>query len=982
MSAVVRDHLHWELVLEKLEAAEMPPEKAKQHPTTENRADVVSWIRALRRHEALRNAGDPGPVLARRLSNAEYDNTIRDLTGADIRPTREFPVDPANPAGFDNSGESLAMSPALLRKYLDAARRVAEHIAFQPRGFSFAPHPVVTDTDRDKYAVLRIIEFYKRQPTDLADYFHAAWRFKHRNALGHPDATLLAIAAQSAVSARYLTAIWSALEELPEDAGPGLRLQSMWRSLPVPERDEPASIRERSVEMRDFVVKLREKLEWRFKNLNLKGIASGSQPFVLWKNRQYATNRTTLNRVALQIEPAGAATQTAQTAETRSESKSDSAGTKAGARPDPDLRIPADPAEQRRHVAAFERFCRLFPDAFYVSERGRMHLDRAQEREDKGRFLSAGYHNMFGYFRDDLPLYEMVLDEQGRRELDALWEELDFVTSAPMRQHADFIFYERAEPPRTIGGAEFDFVRSEDKNSTSEPMIRRLAEAYVEKARVSFGFNGGDTNVIEVLQDYFERVNSSLRRVEQARLAAEPHHLSALLEFAERAFRRPLILAEGAGLKAFYQMLREKDGLEHEDAIRDSVISVLMSPHFCYRIDLLPDSGRTGSPGPPDQSSRSADSIAAPVQASNSPASFHRQPLSDHALASRLSYFVWSSMPDQALLARAAAGELHRPEIIAAEARRMLRDPRARSLATEFGGQWLEFRRFEEHNAVDRERFPAFNDELRRSMFEEPIRLILDVVQNDRSVLDLLFGNDTFVNAPLARHYGMANLSLAPDEWVHVPDARPFHRGGLLPMAVFLTQNAPGLRTSPVKRGYWVVRRVLGEHIPPPPAEVPDLPNDEVKLGDLTLREVLARHRADKSCAACHERFDSFGLVFEGYGPVGEKRDRDLGGRPVDTRAAFPGGLEGEGLEGEGLEGLRLYVREHRQEDFLDNFSRKLLAYALGRSLLLSDDPAIESMRAQLAAQEHRFGALVESIVTSPQFLMKRSRDPHAQKGD
>jgi hypothetical protein len=186
-------------------------------------------------------------------------------------------------------------------------------------------------------------------------------------------------------------------------------------------------------------------------------------------------------------------------------------------------------------------------------------------------------------------------------------------------------------------------------------------------------------------------------------------------------------------------------------------------------------------------------------------------------------------------------------------------------------------------------------------------------------------------------------------------------------MAVFLTQNAPGLRTSPVKRGYWVVRRLLGEVIPPPPASVPELPPDEAKF-DAPLREMLAKHRENPSCASCHARFDSFGLVFEGYGPIGERRSQDLAGRPVDTRAVFPGGGQGAGFED-----LQAYIRAHRQKDFVDNLSRKMLAYALGRSLMLSDEPAIERMQTRLTASAHRFTPLVEAIVTSPQFLNRRS---------
>jgi hypothetical protein len=324
-------------------------------------------------------------------------------------------------------------------------------------------------------------------------------------------------------------------------------------------------------------------------------------------------------------------------------------------------------------------------------------------------------------------------------------------------------------------------------------------------------------------------------------------------------------------------------------------------------------------------------------------------------------------MPDEELLARAAAGDLQKPDVLAAQARRMLKDDRARGLAIDFAGNWLDFRRFEENNTVDRERFPSFNNELREAMFQEPVRFIEDVIRSDRSVLDLLYANHTFVNPVLAKHYGMREVDA--DKWIRVDDARQYGRGGLPSMAVFLTQNAPGLRTSPVKRGYWVVRRLLGETIPPPPATVPELPSDEAKL-DMPLRELLAKHRENPSCASCHARFDSLGLVFEGYGPIGERRSRDLAGRPVDSRAVFPGGSEGAGLEG-----LQDYIRAHRQKDFLDNLSRKLLAYALGRSLQLSDEPAIEMMQTTLAANGYRFTPLVEAIVRSPQFLNRRSPD-------
>jgi hypothetical protein len=913
LAAVAGNARRWGQVLERLRADEMPPEDAARRPTAEERAAVIGWIRDVRDHLARRDAGDPGPVLARRLSNAELDYTIRDLTGVDIRPTREFPVDPANEAGFDNSGESLAMSGALLKKYLAAARLVADHVVLKPEGFVFAPHPAVTDTDRDRYCVHRIVAFYERHRVDLADYFLPAWKYRHRAALGRPGAPLSRFAAEAGLSAKYLSLVWSALTGAGAEVGPLAAVRKLWRELP---EESAAAARSGCERLRDLVVRLRRQLTPTVGRLQVKGISPGSQPLVLWRNRQLASRHRSYSGdvfpdlLKLTAQLGGAERGLAKLFVAKY----------------------GDAAAEGRLREALERFCWVFPGAFFVSDRGPYYNPK---EAGKGRLLTAGFHLMQGYFRDDGPLCELILDEPRRRELDALWRELDFVTAVPMRQYKDFIFFERAEPPRYMREAEFDFARSEDKDATSEAKITRLARAYLAKARRQ----GAGREALGAIETYFKDISAAIRRVEQARRAAEPGHVEALLRFAARAYRRPLSAAERDDLLAFYRTLRRRDGLGHEEALRDTLASVLLSPHFCYRLDLAEPGAAT-------------------------------RPLSGYALASRLSYFLWSSMPDDELLARAAAGDLHRPDVLKAQARRMLRDPRVRGLATEFGGNWLDFRRFEEHNGVDRARFPGFTNELRQAMFEEPIRYLVDVAGRNRSVLDLLSGGDTFVNPVLARHYGMPVPPRGPDGWARVEDARRHGRGGLLSMAVFLTKNAPGLRTSPVKRGYWVVRRLLGEEIPPPPPTVPELPKDEARLGELPLPQMLARHREDKSCAGCHRRFDSVGLAFEGFGPVGERRAKDQGGRPVQTRGTFP-----DGSERDGLDGLRGYLRERRQDDFLDNLCKKLFSYALGRGTLLSDKKALDEMRLRLSADGYAFGSLVGTIVTSPQFLNKRGRD-------
>ena len=961
MSAVARDISHWSLVMEKLDAKQMPPPGVGKQPSVAQRNAVIAWVRAVRLAEATRNAGDPGPVLARRLSNAEYDYTIRDLCGVDLRPTREFPVDPANQEGFDNSGESLTLSPALMKKYVQAAKEIGDHMALTANGLAFASHPVLAETDRDKFCIFRIVDFYKRQSTDIADYFQAAWRYRYRAALGAPNAMLQTVAAQTKVSPRYLELVWNTLTAPGEKVGPIAKLQTQWNALPAPDKSQDNAngdmVRAGCVAMRDWTLGMRKKVAWKFANLRVpRGFSNGGQCFVLWKDRQYASHRRQLDPGTLQ--PGGVPASHVIPAR------------RFGPKPqpektvtdpvDPELFVPQDETARAPYVASFERFCNVFPDAFYIAERGRMFVD---DPGDKGRLLTAGLHNSMGYFRDDTPLMELILDDKGRQELDRLWQDFDTVAFVPERMHLEFFVYERAEAG-TINDPEFNFARPEDKDATSDAKIKRLADLYLAKARK----NGADALTQQAIEDHFKWVSTHIRATEQARLAEEPTHRKALLDFASRAYRRPLTSAERADLLAFYQSLRQKEGLSHEDAIRDSVVSVLMSPKFLFRLDLE----ATADAAAPVTGARTAAFVrpadVASPRSKSVASGRDTQPLPDYALASRLSYFLWASMPDAELLAHATAGDLHRPEVLMTQTHRMLKDPRVRALALEFGGNWLDFRRFEEHNAVDRERFPVFNDDLRQSMFEEPLRFLMDEFQNDRSVLDMLYGKYTFVNAPLARHYGMTDVKAAGSDWVRVENADRYGRGGLLPMAVFLTKNSPGLRTSPVKRGYWVVKRVLGETIPPPPATVPALPSDESKMGDLTLRQALAQHRANPACAGCHARFDSYGLVFEGYGPIGEMRSKDLGGKPIDARAPFPGGVEGSGVTG-----LQDFVRKQRQQDFLDTLGRKLLSYGLGRSLQPSDDALLLQMQQRLAAGNYRFETLVDTIVTSRQFRNRRA---------
>ncbi len=934
LASVVKNFRRWSSVLDRLEAGEMPPEDAEHHPTAAESEAVIAWIEQVKVAEAMRTEGDPGIVLPHRLSSNEYNYTIRDLTGVDIQPAAAFPVDPANEAGFDNSGESLAMSPALLKKYLGAARQVSEYLALTPSGFEFAPHPVITPTDRDKFCVNRIIDFYRDQRTDCADYFEVLWRYQNREALGNADVTLSQLAGEHDLSERYCETLWDLLRDNNErtadveSIGPIAALRLLLSELPNASTPENVSTALAGCQtMASFVSDLRTSLVPTVPNLTAPQINSGSQSLVLWKNRQFVANRRRYVEAEL---PAG------------------DFGLKSGSAAGKLMDVTGDTDEQA-YKQSLTRFCDIFPDEFFVSERARVYLDPKTEKKRKGRFLSAGFHSQMGYFRDDAPLYDLMLDDAARKELDRLWLELDFVTSAPMRQYSGFIWFDRTDSG-FMRDRVFDRYRAEDKDCTSAEKVAGLADDYCEKAKRV----GASDQALAAMRFYFADMSKTFRRLEKLSIESQPRQLDALVDFAELAYRRPLSSDEVASIRSFYDSMRHDEGLSHEDAIRDGVVAVLMSPYFCYRIDVSND----------------LESEYDVAGAATTPAI---QPLSEYSLASRLSYFLWSSMPDQELLDLAANERLHEPSVMIEQARRLLADERVDGFVTEFAGNWLDFRRFTEHNGVDRERFPVFTDELREAMAEEPIRFCRDLIERDASVLKFLYADYTFVNPVLGQHYGVAadRLGSSNEQWIRWDEAGQHGRGGLLPMAVFLTHNSSGLRTSPVQRGNWLIKRILGEKVPAPPATVPELPNDEAKLGDFTLRETLARHRQDVACAGCHNRIDAMGLVFEGYGPIGELRDADLGARTIDDSAVFP-----DKSEGHGLVGVLDYIEASRQDDFLDNLCRKLLAFGLGRTLQLSDESLITETKQRLAENDYRFSTMIDVIVTSPAFLNKRIRIP------
>lgn len=1063
---LVADFRHWKNVVEFIRGGEMPPDDARQ-PSLAERESVVEAIEGVLLAEAKKHAGDPGIVLPRRLSNTEYDLSIRDLTGVDIRPTSDFPADPAAGEGFDNTGEALSMSPNLLKKYLAAAQRVSNHLVLKTDGITFAPFPVTSYNERKKLTEQAIIDFYRDHDVRIVDYLESAWRYRHRKESDR-NVSIAAWAQRSRLSAKYLGLVWETLQSASSSTGYLKQVGDQWNAVPSPssedgvpqelasldrliefcrgqlyERNEQLiranagtwpigqlDMRAKKAAMRDrfdsgvfrnsHLVQFNRlqapKNEGEAKDVTLSlridpGIGGGKGNYVLLrrplfsksnklprneedeKKNEVVTLKSFLEqhapdiakRLAFGTHPKGhaidpdvAVIQAPAVIEITltpamlkqldqkhllvqceldpehgrdgSVHVQHATGRKLD---DPNARdvvllIDRQSELATRLTESNERFCRTFPNRFlYVhNERG----------------LAAGFHLVEGFFRDDQPLVQKVLDKRQLQHLDQLWEELEFVTQSVETLLRGFVWFERSER-HVLHDERFDFLRAEDPRLVEDGMLTRFEKLYLEKLGVKLVEDSlkpeNPSDKYDMIHGFFEGIRARLKHRGKLLQSAEQLGLRDLESLAQRALHRSLRPQEAESLRKLYQLLREQNqGVEA--ALRGVFTAILMSPDFCYRF-------------------------------TETPAGSGVHPLGDGDLASRLSYFLWSSLPDKELLESAGQGQLQNEAQLLAQTQRMLKDPRISSFAREFLGQWLRYRDYLDNDSINADTFRDYNDPLRQAMFDEPVQLATYLIQQDRPITDLLNTDTTFVNGVLAKHYGGAiagqyrdavskwtaeqrrrgipEVTKPEEVWHQVDGLREAGRGGLFGMGVILTKNSAGERTSPVKRGFWTVHHLLGKHFPPPPADVPELPPGE-KEAKKTIRELIAEHTADAKCAICHVHFDAIGMAMEGFDPIGRARTKDLAGRVIDNVSELPNGETAEGIPG-----LIDYIEHHRKQDFVRTLCRKFLGYALGRSVVLSDQPLLHEMESNLAKSGYRFSVLFTTVVSSPQFRKQRGRE-------
>ncbi|HKA02113.1 MAG TPA: DUF1592 domain-containing protein, partial [Candidatus Solibacter sp.] len=416
----------------------------------------------------------------------------------------------------------------------------------------------------------------------------------------------------------------------------------------------------------------------------------------------------------------------------------------------------------------------------------------------------------------------------------------------------------------------------------------------------------------------------------------EPCARKILATLGRRAFRRQVTEADLKPLLAFYRGGRS--ARDFDFGIEKALRAILVSPDFLFRIELDP--------------SKSA------------PGTVYR--ISDWELASRLSFFLWSSIPDDQLLELAENGKLKDPAVLDKQIKRLLDDPRSESLVSNFAGQWLYTRGLAQQKP-DPDAFPEFDESLRQSFERETELFFQNVLREDRSVMELLDANYTFLNQRLAEHYGIPNIYGPQFRKVTLADA---NRGGLLGQGGILTVTSYPNRTSVVQRGKWILDNLLGSPPPPPPQVVPELVAHAEDGRPLTMREQMEKHRSNAICASCHARMDPIGFALENFNGVGKWRDLD-GGSPIDASGKLPGGAKFEKPAG-----LKKLLATSYADQFCTTVTEKLLTYALGRGLEYYDQPAVRSIMRQASRENYRMSALIAAIVKSTPFQMRRTPQP------
>ena len=1011
----------WRKVAAVLEQGNMPP-KGMPQPSDAERRRAADWIVGALDNYAAKHAGDPGPVTVRRLTSGEYAYTVRDLTGLDLNMERDFAGDAVGGEGFTNFGAVQFMADANIESYLEAAKRIADHAVIGSGPLDFFGDPGMSGFELS--AIHLIHDIYREhgfravaaeggRAFGLERYgkaFYTAWRYRHRDVLGEGDVSLEELGVREGLSPRFTQHIWSVVQR-DAPAFPLSAVVSRWQDLPAPSGPNDANaaaVREHCNEIQAFVINWPREL---FAAGALAKGGAGDERALVITDASLVAAKSGKMTYLQRLDEGGPPRMHFNVASMDSDAAEKSlviwrnpvVRLRGEGRKTPEnqpLRLLLD--EETVAKLGFGKHpygIEIGPNDFVMESDTTIVLDIPVSKGNRGLGLQAEVEidarnggsavlrctiSETGGFSKGRPAWTLLADPES--EGFRTWKKnvLEYATNLPQTSHGEPTPSDRDPIPapldNTYNQPERDrfhyrvkYFRDDaflvDKMLDDATRVKldqawadvmasfEYHDAFLDLLEIKFSLKIDGQGVEELDDDeiaalpaeprpYVKALREEYKDVMAVQMAAHPGHIEDSIAFASEAWRRPLSEKEKDDLRRFYTTTREDRGLDHRKAIRALLTRVLVAPAFLYRLEQ-------------------------PAALSGVTA------LSDWEMANRLSYFLWSSVPDAELRRAAEAGELSDPKRVERQVRRMLANPKARRLATEFFGQWLGFYRFDQYRGVDAERFPEFTDKVKVAMYDEAVSFFEYIVREGRPVREMLSADYTFLNKALAEHYGVAADVALTDKAERVAGANVPERGGLLRLGAVLTATSAPLRTSPVKRGDWVLRRVLGTPTPPPPPDTGSIPADDKAFGEMTVRERLEAHRTSPSCVSCHTRIDPLGFPLEHYDPVGRWRGEYSNGKPIDATTTL-GDARIEGV-GDLIDHLR-----SEEKQVLRNLSAKLLGYALGRTMLLSDQPLVDQLLE--AGGGASFTDLVVKVATSRQFRHQRGRKDTApavlQSGD
>ncbi|MCP5541103.1 MAG: DUF1592 domain-containing protein, partial [Akkermansiaceae bacterium] len=955
-------------VIDQVETGVMPPDDRELRPTEEEVKKLTAWIEKTIAEFDYESVKDPGPALLRRLTRAEYDNTIRDLTGVDLRPARYFSADGAGGEGFDNNAEGMSMPPMMVEKYFEAARDISRHAdVSRVDGIVFGADPAPTLPPRAYHvrAERKLTDFYndffdKLPPynprTEFEPYLLPAMKLAlEKPEVSHKEIYDFALSKKlmPGVFYRWVIAFTGAAEDIKTsrwDTHYGHWVLDPWLELQA--RRDSVTAEELVAFRDDFAAKVRLAVP-ATAHMNKPGlevktdIASDAEFLYLSVGDMddgHEFDRVVLHDPKIALENGGVAylgdlemiEKQGEGAIHREKFPDGKAFVSTASGKEPVMRgfyVEAPALLKFKLPTGAKSFTATAGMEKSAEEKGSVQVYASTDEIPfpKGKHTHSWfyrgpgdfaveeakqwwgvYSSLVGYGKSAgaQEMIDVSLSDKDRARLESIRREIEFAKRQPIE---DFFAF--------VGKKKFAHLLK-----TREGELPALADLPADQREAPAELPEPDRKQWNDLRKSAEAFQSEM----------DTRVKDALLAFAERAFRRPVGKDDAQVVARVYDdSMAATD--DFQKAAQLAIQSLLTHPRFLFRLE-------EEAPGSSDGSGASR--------------------IDDYALASRLSYFLWSSMPDDTLMKLAKEDRLHDAEVLEAQVRRLLKDPKSVSLADQFAAQWLGFRKILDEKQPDSKLFPTYTPELRDALFQEAVMTFDDIVKQDRGVLEILDSKTAFLNEALAKHYGIPGVE---GEQMRRIELTTDQRGGFPTMGSVLVATSWPERTSPVLRGKWLLDVLIGGAVPPPPEGVKI---DQKKLADntLTKKQRLAVHSTDPNCAVCHDRIDPFGFTLENFDAIGRFRAKE-GELPVDSVGELKGGPRVEGFAE-----LKRYLKTDKRDAFLHQISKKLLGFALGRSLEYYDETVIREAVAELEADGDRFSALAVAIAKSYPFQYRREK--------